>query len=96
MHEGAQEGAMLLGAWREELRLHLETRADMANRGLDLRLRNLIDYPIIKCTLTFLSVYGVQHAFRGLSLLRSPPSQILRVDGHRLIIISRHVLIHVL
>jgi hypothetical protein len=29
-------------------------------------------------------------------LLRPPPSQVLRVDGHRLIIISRHVLIHVL
>ena len=38
LHEGAQEGTMLLRAWREELGLHLETRADMANRGLDLRL----------------------------------------------------------
>ena len=36
VHEGAQEGAMLLRAWREELGLHLETRTDMANRRLDL------------------------------------------------------------
>jgi hypothetical protein len=96
LHEGAQEGTMLLRARREELGLHLETRADMAYRGLDLRLWELIDHPVVKSALTFLSVYWIQNAFRGLSLLGSPPSQILRVDGHRLIIISCHVLIHML
>jgi hypothetical protein len=96
LHEGAQEGAMLLQAWREELGLHLETRADMAIRGLDLRLRHLIDYPVIKSALTFLSVNGLQHTFRGFSLLGPPPSQVLGVYRFRQIIISCHVLIHVL
>lgn len=96
LHEGAQEGTMLLRAWREELGLHLETRTDMAIRGLDLRLRNLIDHPVIKSALTFLSVNGIQHAFTCFCLLGLPPSQVLRVYGNCLIIISRHVLIHML
>jgi hypothetical protein len=96
LHEGAQEGAMLLRARWEELGLHLETRADMANRGLDLRLRKLIDHPVIKSSLTFLGVNGLKHAFRDLSFLGSTSSQVLRVYGHSLIILSRHVLIHVL
>ena len=87
---------MLLRARREELGLHLETRADMAHRGLDLRLRDLIGHPVIKSAMTFLSVNRLKHTFRGFSFLGSPPSQVLRVDGHSLIIISRHVLIHVL
>jgi hypothetical protein len=85
---------MLLRTRREEFWLHLMARTDMATRSLDLRLRYLIDHPIIKCPLTVLSVDGIEHTFRGFSLRGPPSSQVLRVDGHRLIIISCQVLIH--
>ena len=66
----------------------------MAIGSPDLKLRYMIDHPIIKGPVTLLGDDGLQHTFRSLRLCKPHPSQVLGVDGHRLIIVSSHVLIH--